>query len=462
MDLWATMQCVTRPTAPPDRPVRPGARLSRRWLLTNTAVLAAACALAGPGMAAGDEPAAAGVLIAVCFFGPLRAASALLELYLVRQWQHTGIVISHAVGALFGAMLGTSPPATLKPGDAESIAGWALGVFGYVLVTLGALCITAAVAAVRTWRRGGTPPEPAARRSWSLSSLSALFWFNTVFLLAVALLIAPSMAAQENSDLTSGFFGGLVVGVVLRLPGAWAEWWLTGRRHHRTVYGTHLGAGALTALIGTSMYFWPTPGTSSAPADTVGSAIGVYLILSSLVLLLAVAVLAAIARLRRRGRPAPPATPAGPVERLPVPAVDAGPTLAWPTQQFRAAPQPPPATYRATARVPPPPAVPSPWRSPAEPVTEPLARPVTEPLPQPMTAPPPEPAPTTPAGAGHTPPENRTERARNEIAVALGVVVGLASLVQGYDSTDPFRTVVAALAVGLLGLAILYGTTIRR
>jgi hypothetical protein len=46
--------------------------------------------------------------------------------------------------------------------------------------------------------------------------------------------------------------------------------------------------------------------------------------------------------------------------------------------------------------------------------------------------------------------------------VAVGIVTGLASLAQGFDSDDPFRTVLVALAIGFIGLGVIYGTTIRR
>jgi hypothetical protein len=57
---------------------------------------------------------------------------------------------------------------------------------------------------------------------------------------------------------------------------------------------------------------------------------------------------------------------------------------------------------------------------------------------------------------------SRTEKLRNEIGLALGIVVGLASFVQGYDSTDPFRTVVVALAIGFIGVGLIYASTTRR
>jgi hypothetical protein len=44
----------------------------------------------------------------------------------------------------------------------------------------------------------------------------------------------------------------------------------------------------------------------------------------------------------------------------------------------------------------------------------------------------------------------------------LGVVVGLASVVQGFDSANPIQTVAVAIAVGFIGLGILYVLTYRR
>lgn len=85
--------------------------------------------------------------------------------------------------------------------------------------------------------------------------------------------------------------------------------------------------------------------------------------------------------------------------------------------------------------------------------TLPTAAPVPEPvnLPEPPSA-----------HRARTEGRGRTSELRNEVAVALGIVVGLASLVKGYDSADPFRTVVLALTIGVVGLAVIYGTTNRR
>lgn len=365
-----------------------------RWVAGNIAFVGLASALGGPGMASDRESPALGIITAICFLGPLRGVSALLERYLFRQYQHRGIILSHLVGLGLGVAVGTGPPAT-----STLLSGLAGGTVTYLLGTLAGLCVVAAAAFIRKLRGGGRPPAPP-----SLSSLPALFWFNAVFIVAVGLLIAPSMAAQQGSGMTYGFTGGLIVGVLLRLPGVWAEWWLTHRAWHRTVYSVHLGSGLLTALIVVSTVVSPTPGQSPGPADTVGTAIGVYLFLCSLALLVTVGV-AATARCLRRHR--------GMTATAPGPDFPAALVPETPARTDQA-PQGPPATASRTA-----------------------------------TAGPPEPG-------------VRTEKLRNEVAVALGIVVGLASLVQGYDSADPFRTIVAALAIGFIGCGIIYGTTIRR
>jgi hypothetical protein len=306
-----------------------------QWVVSNVLFLAVLCALGGPGMATSKEPLALGILAAVCFLGPMRAGSALLEWYLVRQHRHRAIVVSHMVGLGIGAMLGTSPSSAANPSGEQPITGLALGVFGYILAALIGLCIGAALAFLRARRRGGTPATPDIGGGWSLSLLPALFWFNAVFIVAVGLLIAPSMAAQENSSLTYGFTGGLIIGVMLRLPGAWAEWWLTKHLRHRAVYGVHVVAGLLTAFVVAVAILSPTPDTSSTTADTVGTAIGVYLFLSSLFLAVMVAVFASMQYLRRGRDHAMRAPVVPPV--IPQQAVSS-PTV--------------PVVYRATARVP--------------------------------------------------------------------------------------------------------------
>jgi hypothetical protein len=66
--------------------------------------------------------------------------------------------------------------------------------------------------------------------------------------------------------------------------------------------------------------------------------------------------------------------------------------------------------------------------------------------------------PSTKDAAHASPPRS----VRHEIGLALGVIVGLAGLVQGFDSASTFRTTVGALLVGLVGLALIYLLPERR
>src|SRR4051794_21878689 len=122
-----------------------------RWIAIQALFLVVLCALSGPGMATGEEPRAAGILGAVCFLGPARAASALLEWYLVRQIRQRTILISHVVGLGFGAMLASGPSSKVESPGINPIAGWSLGVFSYVLITLIALLVSRDSGCV-TWR----------------------------------------------------------------------------------------------------------------------------------------------------------------------------------------------------------------------------------------------------------------------------------------------------------------------
>jgi hypothetical protein len=237
-------------------------RPNKRWILGNGAFLVILCALSGPGMATGDEHGVSGIVAAVCFLAPFRAVSALIELYLARHWRHRAIVIGHTFGLGIGAMIGTTPAEKLYPDGGESTSGLALGGFTYVMTTLIFLIAAWLVVVIRAH---GRDPEPlhTPRPVWSLSSLSALFWFNTVFILVVGLLITPSMNAQEHSGLPNAFLLALLVGVLLRIPGAWAEWRLTKHAHHRAIHAIHIAAGLLTALIIALNIFSPTAGTST-------------------------------------------------------------------------------------------------------------------------------------------------------------------------------------------------------
>jgi hypothetical protein len=418
------------------------------WVVGNIVVLAVACILAGPGFVSDeDESPLIGIIAAVCIIGSVRTFAGLLEWYLVRHYSHRAILISHLVGLGFGALIGVTPGPTTSASDDTAIGGMALAVFTYALTSFGSLIVAASVALIRALRRGGRPPEPPAGHPRSLASLPALFWLNAVLIIVVAILIAPSVAEQEESTVTYGFTVGLLIALLLRLPGVWAEWWLTKRTLHRIVYGTHLAVGLLTVFIVLINYASPSP---EAPAESLdlASTIGVYLTLSSAGMWAAVAVAAPVRALRRRG--------ASVREHSPAMRVMGNETVTQqPAHPAREGASQQSSVIRATAKVPsqsPPGAIRQPQSVPDASATMPITAPVPDPI--------------EPRQTSMRPEENegygRTLRLRNEITVALGVVVGLASVVQGFDSANPVQTVAVAIAVGLVGLGILYVLTYRR
>ena len=272
-------------SVPPSTHPRLAGRTWRR-VAANAVFVLAACAVAAP------DPQM--LPAALCGIGPVRAASALLESYLLRGHRHRGVALCHLAGLLPALMMGTAPASGPDVGRVTA-------VIVYFVTTMSALCCLAVSAFFRDRRRGGVPPAPA-ESPWSLSSLPAMLWFNAVFLLATGLLIAPSMAAQESSSLTYGFAGGLMVGAFLRAPAIAAEWWLTGRSRHRTVYGVHLGAGVPTAVITAAMLLDPVSGTTEPAATAAGSAIGMYLVLCLPLFLAAVLTVAVLGRWGHRIR----------------------------------------------------------------------------------------------------------------------------------------------------------------
>ncbi|MEU4692484.1 hypothetical protein [Actinoplanes sp. NPDC023714] len=378
--------------------------------MVNAGLVVAGCVLAGPSLLPAGEAWLSGVVLAIILLLPMRLLSVLLEVYLLRRGRQISVVTSHVAGLVVGGVAGATPSAPPVATGTATAGGWGVGLFAYACVTLAGLGVGAVVALIRASVRGDERVTHDAGFRWALSSISAVFWFNMVFLLAVALLITPGLVSLEPEDYTAGFLAALILCALLRLPGMWSEWWLTKRGWHRAVYGVHIGAGILVGLVAVLIVLDRDPDQAWTHADTVGASITFYLILSSATLLLAVPVVAAVRYRSRRLRLG-----------------EEGPTT----------PAAPPIVYRGTARVP-------------EPVTMALhLGAVAE-----STAEVPE--------VPHTGRADHAEKSRNEIAVALGIVVGLASLVQGYDSADPFRTVVVAIAIGLIGLGVLYGITVRR
>ncbi|MEU7586734.1 hypothetical protein AB0A95_10575 [Micromonospora sp. NPDC049230] len=447
---------------------RPRGRPVWQWVAGNLLVVALSCILGGSGfVSAEDESPVIGYVAAFCILGSVRAFSVPLEWFLARQYAYRSILLSHIVGLGFGLMMLTAPPTTPATGDAPVTGGMALAVFAEFMVALCGLFVAAAIVGLRIWRNAGKPAQVAAERG-SLAALPAMFWFNTVLLAVVAIFMAPSMAAQEDATLSYGFFGGFLVAAFLRLPGSLAEWWLTTRKLHRLVYGAHMLAGLLTALVAVAMFVGPPTNPTADPLDPVSSTLAIYLLFSSVntVLIVPVALPIRAWRRRRSERPAIHAqTTTSPV----LPPVVAPPPVVQPV-----APAPVVQVDHGWLR--------RPAIQPAHPLpTYPIA-PVLPHTPLPPTAPTPvvtgaSPPPPTPQpaavdpmaihrpsseGGNAVPSEGQATKLRHEIAVAVGIVAGLASLVQGFDTGDPFRTAVLALTVGGIGLAVIYGTTVKR
>jgi hypothetical protein len=121
---------------------------------------------------------------------------------------------------------------------------------------------------------------------------------NAILLACITAMITPSFASQEHLPLVGGAIGGFIVGLLMRTPGAVAEWCLSWSRYRLIVYVAYGVAGVLTALVIVANHAThdtknPLAG-SLLGSDALGSMTGIYLFLSSAFLVLpAVVVLAA-------------------------------------------------------------------------------------------------------------------------------------------------------------------------
>ena len=452
------MLSVTQPVYIGDHPPPAPRRRAIRWVAGNAMVVVVLCAVSAPLLTTEQEPSLVlAAAFALCVFGTLRAVSGVLEWYLAGQYAYRSLLFAHLAGLVLGALMWSSPGETIAPDGPPGLGMAGVGIFACLLTTVAALLIGALVAAIGAKRRGGRPPVPPDR---ALRTLPALFWFNAVFVAVVAIAIAPGFAAQEDSSWGFGFTGGLIVAVLLRLPGVGAEWFLTKRGLHWSVYGTHLVAALFALLAALS----PAAGTD-APFDPVGGGVGVYLLTASVGAWLVLGVVAPVQAWRRRSA-ASTAVPAAshPAAAAPpmYPGASSPPTCPAGTPTWASQPAAPPVPDPARASLPYPAA--ETWRPPA-----PVVR-ATASVPPPVPPAAPDQTATRPivtaAPAGEdartaTETRNRTDRLRNETGVAIGIVASLASLVQGYDGEQIAQTVVAALAVGACGLGAFYVFTRR-
>ena len=233
---------------------------------------------------------------------------------------------------------------------------------------------------------------------------------NAVLVTATSIIIAPSFASQEHISLAGGFLSGLLISSVLRTPGAYFEWYLSRRTRHRRTYITHLITGLFTAMVVLSNNY-PT-GT-----DAVASAVGIYLFSSSIFLGVVALTTFVISLWRRRDHGAKLARPKNSSTHPPIPAHVRTETESGQDRQVSIS-------------------VPSVAGSGA------------------TDAPPSKES----RDASHTEATSKTALA-NRAALVLGIVTGIASLVQGYDAHDVYKTVVA-LAAGSIGLVVIYLPTL--
>jgi hypothetical protein len=236
--------------------------------------------------------------------------------------------------------------------------------------------------------------------------------FNAILVAATAVIIAPSFAESAHSSLVGGFFGGLFISLILRIPGAYFERRLARRGCYRRIYITHAITGIFTALVVLTNHY-------ATGADAVGSAVGIYLFSSSIGLGIVAFATSVISLVQKRHRAVELSQPGESYDQPPRPAGS-------PTQERSDQNDEKVSTDG--------PAVPDPGESDA------LSSKKFHDIPQ----------------TG----EKSAIAQANRAGLVLGIVTGIASLVQGYDSHDVYRTI-AALAAGGVGVAVIYLLVLR-
>ena len=258
---------------------------------------------------------------------------------------------------------------------------------------------------------GKTFPECLRKKTSMQQAVRLNITLNGVLVTATSIIIAPSFAAQEHSSLVNGFFSGLLISLVLRTPGAYFEWYLARRTRHKRIYITHLVTGLFTALVVLTTHY-------QTGADTAGSAVGIYLFSSSIGLGITALATFVISRIPSRDVKVTKSRnnyirPSGPVDT---------PEEGQSGQNDR----------RVSIDVP---IVAAPDTNEALPSKESDDRPQ----------------------AG----EKSAIGQANRAGLVLGIVTGIASLVQGYDTRDAYKTIIA-LTAGGIGVAVIYLPTFMR
>ncbi|MEV4121396.1 hypothetical protein [Micromonospora sp. NPDC049645] len=420
------------------------------WLILNAAVVGGGAGILTPALRSEqDTSLATNASAAVLFVLLARAPAALADWHLVRRGRARAVLVSHALAAGFGLLvsLGDSPEASSQASDQVVMTGFALAATGYLATAFVLLPLVALYVFVRRLQnpyRSVHRRRRPSRSAWQL---------NGVLVTTVTILIVSLTPAADDTAVGVDFFATLCAAVVFRAPGAWAEWVITGRGGQRAVYWTHGIVAGLTILMQLS-----TAGSSAASNSVdgmgrVAETLVVYLGLSSLVMVCVLAVMLPLRALLRRSRGAvDPSLAASFPNTMPRIAGPAATSAQSPEAGRDATCMPERSLDTATGS--------NDGRDEASPaVAIPTAR---------------APIPRTPAPAALVDPappvdrrssvdsDTRAVSIRNEIGFTVGTTTGIASLIQGFDSTDPVRTGAVALTVGVVAVTGVFWATRRR
>lgn len=280
---------------------------------------------------------------------------------------------------------------------------------------------------------------------------------NAVFVIATSAIIAPSVKADEHSTLSVAIFSGVFISVALRVPGVYFERYLSKRHRYKRMYITHLGAAVLALLVAFSAHY-------NSDTDAVASMVATYIFLSSIGLGLVIIASFVIALTRKAVLAAKGAISGGAnaghiglsevsEERPNVPPSKSEVSRSAASVERHVAPKAPSCVNKTDRSEPKevfqdklnvqpddsrlattPAAVVSPGR-----------------LPDNITA-------ARHAGSVDS---SETRSAVNRVALALGIVTGIASLVQGFNGREAYKTL-TALAIGCLALAAVYLPAVMR
>lgn len=242
----------------------------------------------------------------------------------------------------------------------------------------------------------GLPTRQPVRKTLAL---------NAVFVVVAAAISVPNHAGSPGLPPAASFVLSLILLLLFRIPGALCEWYLTRSAHSLQIYMAHVAAGIVTALIALNYNYGTT-------ASTVAYTVANYVLYSSAILACAAITNFAVSLIRKARNPTRPHR------------------LRYDGQRNRKTIE---ISQEAGAK--------------AYIRTQPIRR-----LREDGNPPSPLPYPVAQANQAERPERSNIA---NRVGLPIGIVTGLASLVQGFDSRDVYKTM-AAIAIGGIGLAIVY------